>query len=669
VKRIGLKSLLALIVGTVVVGFAVFGVVTVAVMEELRVNGPLYADVVRGKDLVADILPPPAYILEANLTAHELVIETSPKRRESLIARLNRLQEEFDTREEFWRGQPLSDDLRRLMTGPASDTGQEFFRLANTELLPAIESGDKAAASKVLFAMKEVYEEHRAAIDSVVTIATEQNAERERNAEAISVTARAWLLVIFIATVCGSVLVAILVARRLLTQLGGDPVHAASVVKRLAQGDLTTDVGGVGSDNLLADMRDMTTQITGVVQGINDTHREVGQSIFQISLVSRDITQMSADQRRESSAVSAATDSLRNVMTAVQQLAQNAQGKTESVEQLAQAGMSSVNAIISAMGDAVARVTGTEQSVRDLAQATGEIDSIVLSIKDIAGQTNLLALNAAIEAARAGEQGRGFAVVADEVRKLATRTAEATAQINHIVSGLNTKVDATLTTMADVATVVTDVQERAQRNGESMADIAAQAKESSDSSQQIAQASDQQISQLAALDSQLSNLFETLRSSESTLGVMQTISSSLHNTVAQLQKKIEFFRYEPYPVEDQHPNNQRRHQRARNSLYVSIGAAHTRVAAIARDFSMGGLLLVVPEKIDVKKGDVIQLAIKLPKADISEYLKDHPIDMRGRIVRCDEVAGQHLFGIEFIELSAATSHRIKDALEYYRLQT
>jgi len=667
-RNLSLKALIVLMIGILQTGFILFGFVTVSVIEQLRVNGPLYHDVVRGKDLVADILPPPAYIIEANLIAHEMVIDPSKESIARGKARLAKLEDEFNQRIDFWRGEPLEDGTQKIMQGQAAQNAHTFFSIANEKFLPALEAGDAAASRAALAKMKSAYQAHRDAIDQIVDQATQQNLATEHEAEAQTVTARHELLAIFLISSVGCLVASLLMAQRLFTQIGGEPAYAAQIVKRLSTGDLTTPIVTRSSgDSLLTDMRHMTTQITDVVQGIHDTNREVGQSIFHISTVSREISQMSADQQRESSSVSASTEGLRSILNSVQGLAENAQDKTRSVENLAQAGMQSVTDIISAMSNAVTQVGSTEQSVRELVAATAEINSIVQSIKDIASQTNLLALNAAIEAARAGEQGRGFAVVADEVRKLATRTADATAQINQIVSGLNDKVEGTLNTMGQVAQVVTDVQLRAEKNGESMQGIAQQAQESSESSQNIAEASRQQIEQLADLDARMHRLFETLRTSESTLGIMHTISSSLQATVGVLQGKIEFFSFNPSNIDGDPPNNKRRHKRAHNSLFVSILRDGSRIAAIAKDFSTGGVLLAVPDDLMVKKNDELALEIKAPKQNINEYLVQKPIQVRGRVARIDaKVKGDdYSYGIEFINVSPAVAQQIESALGYY----
>ncbi|MEE9441248.1 MAG: methyl-accepting chemotaxis protein, partial [candidate division Zixibacteria bacterium] len=130
--------------------------------------------------------------------------------------------------------------------------------------------------------------------------------------------------------------------------------------------------------------------------------------------------------------------------------------------------------------------------VNELAQASDKIGEIIGVIDDIADQTNLLALNAAIEAARAGEQGRGFAVVADEVRKLAERTGKATGEITEMIKGIQNDSGRAVTSMEEAGTMVEEGKSLADKAGGSLTEINTMSSQVMDMIVQIATAADQQ---------------------------------------------------------------------------------------------------------------------------------------------------------------------------------
>jgi methyl-accepting chemotaxis protein len=160
---------------------------------------------------------------------------------------------------------------------------------------------------------------------------------------------------------------------------------------------------------------------------------------------------------------------------------------------------------MSDLGKVVDRIESSSQKVAILAENSQEISKIINVIKDIADQTNLLALNAAIEAARAGEQGRGFAVVADEVRKLAERTSRSTLEIGNLISAIQGQIEVTVTAMADARIQSTEVAARSrqaegaltgiaegnQEVGERLRDIAHSIREQSQAVQNIARKMEQ----------------------------------------------------------------------------------------------------------------------------------------------------------------------------------
>ncbi len=663
-SRLRLKTLFFLLLSLLLAGFMVFAWVAWHQIERLRVNSPLYQQIIQSKDLIADVLPPPAYIVEANLLAHSLVLEPEQSA-SATIERLRQLEREFAERNDVWRDAALPSGLSSVIQTQSRPAGEAFFTQLRQNLVPAIENKDPVKAQQALIDMQSAYIQHRSAVDDIVTQATAMHKALEADAAQKSQTGAWWLAVIFVlvSLICLGAATALGIG--LFNLLGGDPADTLAVINRLADGDLRRWHLEAKPGSLLAGIEAVTRKMTQVMQGIDETNREVGQSIFQVVTVSKQIADASMDQQREAQAVTQATDGLRQVLSSVQGLAQESQDHTQKAAQLAQQGLEHMGQIRDTMGAAVDKVLGSEASMRELAAATSEIHSIVSSIKAIADQTNLLALNAAIEAARAGEQGRGFAVVADEVRTLATRTSEATAQITQIVGGLNTKVDGTLLTMCQVAEVVTQVQTRTDDSGESINQIAVAAQESKRASDSILRAAHAQLQQLADLDKRLEQLFATLKDSGATLNVTNTISNSLHNTVNELQKRIAYFKFDA-KSQDEHPNNKRAHQRLRNSLLVmACLPGGDKVAGVTKDFSLGGMKLAMPVDLGAKNHDLLELEVKPPANKLQGYLEQPPIFLRGRVVRISKEGSEVHYGISFDAIAPEQNKELEWVQRYY----
>lgn len=662
--HMSLRQLFGLLTSFILVAFCLFSGFAWLRMEQLQVSGPTYQKVVQGKDLVADILPPPAYIIEANLLAHQLAFVTGSEQK-ALIAQMEQLQRDFVARNQFWQQQTLPPETKTLLAAAAAPA-ERFFTAFSGRLAPAMKSGETARAADILKDMQADYSAHRKAIDQLVTQLAAVNKQVEDQAVQ-TVSETRWELgglFLLISLFCFA---AAQWARiKAIALIGGELSAALYWVGRLENGDLRQRPSQAPEGSILAAFGNLTDKINRVLQGIDGTNREVGQSIYQVMSVSKQISQVSADRQRGADLVNETTQGLLTGLNRVKHLVEDTQSRTQNAANKAQQGLSAVAQIRSHVSQTVDKVLHSESSMRELAAATGEIHSIVSSIKAIADQTNLLALNAAIEAARAGEQGRGFAVVADEVRTLATRTGEATAQITQLVSGLNSKVDTTLLTMCQVAEVVTQVQTYTDENDESISQIVHTAQHNHAASSEILQATQEQLTHLERLRHQIDDLFSALKFSDDTLKITSTISNALEKTVADLQAQIGFFKFIPSTLEDPHPNTKREHPRLRNSLLVMAGRPGGQlVQGVTVDFSLGGMRLATPTYLNANKQDLIELQIKPPVDQLNAYLNRPPIVLQGRIVRVHQEGDEIHYGISFDDLEADQARELELVQSFY----
>lgn len=278
-----------------------------------------------------------------------------------------------------------------------------------------------------------------------------------------------------------------------------------NALRDIAEGeaDLTRRLDARSGDEF-AEVADGFNRFVARIQSVI---KDVGGSVAEQLSASRELTgaaeRVSSSSRDQSGAVQATAAAIEEMSVSVSHIADNTQTveqETRHAAATASEGASAAQRAATEIEQIADTITQLSSTVSALAQRSDEIGSIVNVIKDIADQTNLLALNAAIEAARAGEQGRGFAVVADEVRKLAERTATATQEINgkieavqrdtsEAVAGIesaHTKVEAGVHSARSVSETLRAIEAQARETVGHIASIAASVKEQSAASQSIA---------------------------------------------------------------------------------------------------------------------------------------------------------------------------------------
>ena len=440
-----LASRLSIFVGVFLILFAGFAMVAWRTLDQVRVKGALYDEIILGNDLIADILPPPQYIIESYLLTLQLVEETDPAEITRLIERGNELRIEYENRQEHWKRVLAKDTMGDLMTVTSSRAAFEFYRLRDGDFVNAIRAGDRALARKVLEQMRQRYEAHRYAIVEVVQLARQRNAKFETQADELIAgqTRTLGLLALGIVLV---VVVMAWFARRAAATLSDRVQLVSDIADRVAQGDLTTTVP-------TTDDRDETGRLLTAISGMNQSLRGLVTRVKQASVeLMSTATEFAATSRQQESTVQGFGASTNEIAAAVKQIAATSQellatmeglnavsGQTADLAEQGQSGLSNLDSTMDRLAQAANAMAARLAAIREEA---AEITGVVTTISKVADQTNLLSINAAIEAEKAGEQGLGFLVLAREIRRLADQTAVATLDIEQMVKQMQTAVSA-----------------------------------------------------------------------------------------------------------------------------------------------------------------------------------------------------------------------------------
>ncbi len=258
-----------------------------------------------------------------------------------------------------------------------------------------------------------------------------------------------------------------------LRPLGGEPSAASTAANRIAAGDLRTPipVAPGDEDSLMAAMGKMQSGLIHIVRNIHQGADALNAASDNLVVMADIVSGGVAQQNDATSAIAATLEEITVSIRHVSDSATTVNAMATDAGKLSEHGNATVSAAVYDMQRSADSVNQSAAMVAKLSEGSRQISTIVNVIKEIADQTNLLALNAAIEAARAGEAGRGFAVVADEVRKLAERTASSTQEITTMITDIQSSTGQAISGIEDGACRVNDSVSKASEAGTSMARI------------------------------------------------------------------------------------------------------------------------------------------------------------------------------------------------------
>lgn len=420
-----------------------------------------------------------------------------------------------------------------------------------TKYREALKSFDKADANTGKTVDKLVKGMDRATSDGMEKIVTQiekQLAERHlariANTESSNVSARNLFAVLTSLGLVISVGLSLAIRHDIIRQLGGDPAYAAEITQRIAKGDLRTTVQTKTGDNssLLVQMRQMQESLRDVIGKIREAANRLRTDAELLAVTSKQVSNGSVEQSAAATSTAAAIEEMTVSIQHIASSSDAAKKVAEIAGQQSREGEGAVQEAVAEINQIATSFNHSSQLISNLSDQSGQISAIVHVIKEIADQTNLLALNAAIEAARAGEQGRGFAVVADEVRKLAERTTASTQEIASMIQSIQQSTDNAMQGMTDGGSRLDEGVRLAAKAGVSMTDIEASSRQVLASVAEIAEALHEQQSNSGLIAQNVEKIAQMTEENSAAVSRVDSAAANLDGLAGSLTSLVGHFK-------------------------------------------------------------------------------------------------------------------------------
>jgi methyl-accepting chemotaxis protein len=442
--------------------------------------------------------------------------------KEEFITSMNANQAASEKAFAIYRRTDLADDERAA--GDKMERDWPAYQAIVQRYVALMRAGDVENGRALL--MGDLQQAYRVVMDEL-TIMTDSN-NRQVGEGSVAATQLASSAETSLYTGIALAFVAAILLGLFISRLISRPIaNAVASARSIAEGDLTQRIVSTGRDEvgqLLTALADMQGSLKGTIQQIASAADQLASAAEELTAVTDN---GSRGLLRQNDEIQQAATAVTEMTSAVEEVARNAVSTSEAsraTSQQANNGRDQARHAVIAINNATTEIATSTNMVKDLAVQVRDIGKVLDVIRGIAEQTNLLALNAAIEAARAGEQGRGFAVVADEVRALAARTQASTGEIEGMINSVQSSADQAVGAMGKSQSLVTDTQALAQATGQALEMIADGIAQINDRNLVIATASEEQAHVAREVDRNLVNIQDL--STQTAAGAHQTNAST-----------------------------------------------------------------------------------------------------------------------------------------------
>nr|WP_110972463.1 methyl-accepting chemotaxis protein [Pseudomonas huaxiensis] len=460
--------------------------------------------------------------LRLRTLSYRLMINREPDLLQTTLTQLDQRNEQIDAQRKIYEPLIAADEERATYNQYVQVLGQ--YRQLETRMRQLSQSGDLPALRDMINRdLLQNMEQVTALLDKLIKINTEQTRDFNQAATNEYESAFSLVIALLVAATVLTFLCAVLLTRSIVKPIE----DVLGVAEKIAEGNLTHVIHPEGKDEAARLQR----AIAQMQEQLRDTLQQISGSATQLASAAEELNSVTEESARglqqQNNEIEQAATAVTEMTSAVEEVARNAVSTSEASQEATRSagdGRDLVMETVSAIERMSNDVQSTSVLVGNLAEQSRDIGKVLDVIRGLADQTNLLALNAAIEAARAGEAGRGFAVVADEVRALAHRTQQSTAEIERMIGSIQGGTEQAVSSMRNSTERAESTLSIARGAGMALETITGAVAQINERNLVIASAAEEQAQVAREVDRNLVNINDL--SVQSATGAHQTSAAS-----------------------------------------------------------------------------------------------------------------------------------------------